>query len=287
MDDTLLPLFSTILLLFASAALFFSRNMAFLFGVMTIACSFASGIISAIGLAVIGILGLLLYVHTRVQKPSLKSFLAGLLLLACVLLAAHLLPGFNNPQWLKEEFKSESSLAFSMYLNFDKALVLFILAGLYPFLFDKQVSVSNETLGISPRSKLILILLFGSIFPLAMTLELIELEMGLPSWWWLFALNNLLITCTVEEAFFRGALQGQVLNRFGAVSALLISSVLFGAAHFAGGLEYVLVATIAGLGYGYVYASTGRLSLAVLSHFAVNFIHLAFFTYPKLAPIDL
>ncbi|WP_462169841.1 lysostaphin resistance A-like protein [Pseudoalteromonas xiamenensis] len=173
-----------------------------------------------------------------------------------------------------------------MYLNFDKALVLFILAGLYPFLFDKQVSVSNETLGISPRSKLILILLFGSIFPLAMKLELIELEMGLPSWWWLFALNNLLITCTVEEAFFRGALQGQVLNRFGAVSALLISSVLFGAAHFAGGLEYVLVATIAGLGYGYVYASTGRLSLAVLSHFAVNFIHLAFFTYPKLAPID-
>ncbi|WP_084228199.1 CPBP family glutamic-type intramembrane protease [Pseudoalteromonas byunsanensis] len=62
--------------------------------------------------------------------------------------------------------------------------------------------------------------------------------------------------------------------------ALIISSLLFGLAHFSSSVEYMLVASIAGFLYGAVYAFTGKLYWAVITHFLINFVHLALFTYP-------
>jgi len=61
---------------------------------------------------------------------------------------------------------------------------------------------------------------------------------------------------------------------------LIVASLLFGIAHFAGGLNYVVVATLAGLLYGVVYLNTGKIWHAILMHFCLNMVHLYLFTYP-------
>jgi membrane protease YdiL (CAAX protease family) len=65
--------------------------------------------------------------------------------------------------------------------------------------------------------------------------------------------------------------------------SLLMTYVLFGLAHFSGGLEYAFVAGLAGIGYGVAYWTTGRLEASIITHFLLNLIHLVFFTYPMLA----
>jgi hypothetical protein len=104
----------------------------------------------------------------------------------------------------------------------------------------------------------------------------------------LFAPINLFFTCLAEEAFFRGFVQ-QELSRVGsrpalaAGAALIIGALLFGLAHFAGGLNYVLAATVAGLGYGWAFMRTQRIEAAMAVHFGVNAVHFLLFTYPRLA----
>ena len=118
--------------------------------------------------------------------------------------------------------------------------------------------------------------------PIAVGLGALNIEWSLPGWWWLFAINNLLFTCVAEEAFFRGFIQQAITKRFNSLIGLLLASLLFGIAHFAGGFLFVIFATLAGIGYGLTFAITGRLWVAVLVHFAFNVVHLIVFTYPLL-----
>ena len=49
---------------------------------------------------------------------------------------------------------------------------------------------------------------------------------------------------------------------------------LFGLTHLAGGPLYVLVASAAGVGYGWIYASTRSIGLAIVAHAGLNAVHL-------------
>jgi membrane protease YdiL (CAAX protease family) len=104
----------------------------------------------------------------------------------------------------------------------------------------------------------------------------------------LFAPINLFSTCLSEEAFFRGFVQ-QELSLVGsrpalaAGVALTIGVILFGLAHFAGGLNYMIAASVAGLGYGWAFMRTRRIEAAMAVHFGVNAVHFLLFTYPRLA----
>jgi membrane protease YdiL (CAAX protease family) len=91
---------------------------------------------------------------------------------------------------------------------------------------------------------------------------------------------NLVFVCVIEESFFRGILQTaliQWLRRLNRPStdgwAVLGTSLLFGGAHWGGGLSFIMLATLAGLGYGLMYYFTRRLEYAVFLHFAVNAVH--------------
>ena len=53
-----------------------------------------------------------------------------------------------------------------------------------------------------------------------------------------------------------------------------------GVGHFAGGITYVLLATLAGIGYGAAYQLTDRVEASICVHFAPNLAHLVLFTYP-------
>ncbi|WP_010453285.1 CPBP family intramembrane glutamic endopeptidase [Vibrio rotiferianus] len=194
----------------------------------------------------------------------------------CVMLFVHLIPGFNNLQVLNKVTAGPLSAPFSMYLNLDKPLALFALFLAYPFL------LGSEAKGRVKPALLVMIPLL-SLLPIAAMLGALKPEMSLPSWWWLFALNNLILTCVAEEALFRGFVQQSLSRRFDWRLGLVIASILFGLAHFAGGPLLIVFATLAGLGYGLVFHFTGRLWCAVLVHFLFNFCHLVFFTYPILA----
>ncbi|MGR5409371.1 CPBP family intramembrane glutamic endopeptidase [Vibrio sp. PNB22_8_1] len=211
------------------------------------------------------------------QKMKLVYYLGwSVVIIWCVMLFVHLIPGFNNLQVLDKVTAGPLSAPFSMYLNLDKPLALFALFLAYPFL------LGSEAKGRVKPALLVMIPLL-SLLPIAAMLGALKPELSLPSWWWLFALNNLILTCVAEEALFRGLIQQSLSRRFDWRLGLVIASILFGLAHFAGGPLLIVFATLAGLGYGLVFHFTGRLWCAVLAHFLFNFCHLVFFTYPILA----
>lgn len=210
------------------------------------------------------------------RHPLIVFFAWTLILIWCALLFLHRVPGFNNLLVLDNVLAGPHSLPFSMYMNLDKPLAFFALLFAYPTLLG-----NNKTVQIKPLFLTIAGLF--TLFPLATSLGALEIEPSLPSWWWLFALNNLMITCVAEEALFRGFIQQVVSQRFNSWIAIIIASVLFGIAHIGGGTLLVFFASLAGLGYGLIFYFTGRLWCAVVVHFLFNLFHLLFFTYPALA----
>jgi len=246
---------------------------------ITLVVGFVFGVVDIIGVAAVSALFALSYGANKLSNKIIRGTFTTLVIVGCVALAAHLLPGFNNLLVLDDVQKSINSIGFTMYLNFDKPMILFALLLLYPSILE-QNKVTTEKPLIGAKKIAFVILAISVIFVLAFILKLIKPEPSIPSWWWLFALNNLLLTCVAEEVFFRGYIQQKVTKIFSPIIGICVASVLFGVAHFAGGVGYVIVATLAGILYGLVYNSTGKVSYAILIHFVVNLLHLFFFTYP-------
>lgn len=97
-------------------------------------------------------------------------------------------------------------------------------------------------------------------------------------------LGGQLLTLAMEEGFFRGFVQRHLARRLPASVAIISAGILFGLAHFAGGLAWIAGASVAGIGYGIAYhASGGRLEASMAAHLTVNLLHLGLFSYPMLS----
>lgn len=72
-----------------------------------------------------------------------------------------------------------------------------------------------------------------------------------------------------EEFLFRGVLQREIAGRVGDRWAIAIAAVIFGLAH-APSVAYIVLATLAGLTYGWVYHRTGRVAAAAVTHTLVD-----------------
>lgn len=90
-----------------------------------------------------------------------------------------------------------------------------------------------------------------------------------------------LFTALPEELLFRGVIQNQLHGRIkNEWLALLIASVIFGLAHLNNSTignpvpnwMYVLMASIAGLAYGWTWRKTRKITAAAVVHATVNFI---------------
>lgn len=97
-----------------------------------------------------------------------------------------------------------------------------------------------------------------------------RVQITIPQYVAAFLFVNLMETCFSEELFFRGALQRELMLYLAPVPAIVITAILFGLVHIHRGWEFVALATLSGLLYGFIYRRTGMLSLSVLSHFLVN-----------------
>ena len=65
------------------------------------------------------------------------------------------------------------------------------------------------------------------------------------------------------------------------VGSLVVASIVFGSAHLNNGtwpnMRYMLLATLAGLAYGWVWQRTRRISASALTHAAVDWIWVTVF----------
>ncbi|MDC0610806.1 CPBP family intramembrane metalloprotease [Vibrio sp.] len=228
--------------------------------------------LSLVGLIAFVVLSFNSYTLGNRTAPLPKLQLT-LLICGGLVLVLHQMPGFNNPLVLDDVTKSSNSVPFSLYFNADKPLVFFLIVWAFPNLLSR--AKRSSSIGIAAGIGIALIVL-----PAAMISGFLDWSPAIPSWWWIFAFNNLFFTCVSEEVIFRGLLQRKLSDYKGPTIGIVVSSLVFGVVHFMGGWPLVLFASIAGLGYGVVYYHSQRLWIAVLLHFLVNVSHLILFTYP-------
>lgn len=281
-----LSLISYVLLLFSILSLWV-KNEIKVWGLMatsSLACGVLSGRISLIGIVSIVVLGLLYYAVNHAKlKISVRAVAGVFAVILSVLLATHLVPGFNNWKIVDSVSLSEKSQPYSMYLNMDKTMIGLIILGLGFPLIKSLKEWGSVFLSTLPVFLIGVIILAGISFILGYT----RWDFKFPDLFFVWALKNLFFTCVTEEAFFRGFLQ-RILSeklrnyKYGDISSLITASVLFGVAHFAGGPQYILLATVAGVVYGYAYQRTQRIEAGILCHFGVNSLHFIFSTYPAL-----
>lgn len=221
--------------------------------------------------------------HAPARAGPILLCVAALVLLS-VGLMLHRLPGFHNPRVLDGVRFTSDAASFSLYLNFDKTFVGLCLLG---WLHPRITRAAEWRVVLAATLPRAFVLLFVVLL-LALAAGYVWFAPKLPAETPLWLAVNLLFTCFAEEAFFRGFVQARLqrlLSPFaaGASWALVIAAVLFGFAHAAGGPTYVALATVAGLGYGWVYLRTQRIEASILTHFALNAAHFFLFTYPALA----
>jgi uncharacterized protein len=279
------------LLFLAVLGLWWGRKVWPVVCALAIVAGYLSGVLTGLALLWIVMLGVacIFYVRFKSAGPGLKTKLLRTLTAAGILvfslgLGMHALPGFHNLLVARDLVISPGAEPYTLYLNFDKTMVGILILGI---VYQPLIATRRDWLSGLRRS---LPLLLGTVAVLiagSLALGYVRWD---PKWhelFWIWAPANLLLTCLSEEAFFRGFLQreirGLLTNRRHAdVVAVGVSAIAFGAAHLGGGPTYALLAGVAGVGYGWVYARTGRIEMAMLTHFALNAVHFLLFTYPRL-----
>jgi membrane protease YdiL (CAAX protease family) len=78
-----------------------------------------------------------------------------------------------------------------------------------------------------------------------------------------------------EEVFFRGWMQGSLVNRLGIWIGILIASVIFGFAHYLSP-TYAIYAFITGVYLGVIYEVSGNLFIIMAIHAVYDFIALVY-----------
>ncbi len=224
------------------------------------------------------------FLFTRKHPIWLFGLMAALLLLAGHLVMTHMVPGVYNLQVLSGVRTSADAVPYSLYLNFDKAALGFLL-----FLFAApRISTAREWLRCLRMTLLFFIPAAAVLIGITYAAGLVVFDPKLVSFLpiWIFA--NLLFVSVAEEAIFRQFVMGQLMEKLGGsiwagAVALLLSSLAFAYYHLDGGLPYAAFSFVAGLFYGAAFWKSGRIEVAIAVHFLVNLTHILFFTYPLLA----
>ncbi|MDC9583111.1 CPBP family intramembrane metalloprotease [Xenorhabdus sp. PR6a] len=260
-----------------SLALLVSRQkIAFFIALFAIIAGISTHVLTYPAIITLSVMTLLGVAHIYCQKNNALKVITELLLLTGgILLFIHYIPGFHNLKYLDKVQVGPLSAPFSMYFNFDKALLPFILIFCMPTLFTRKPLVEAP-----PHGWALLIAAIPALLGLATALGGLSVELHLPDWFPAFVIANLFFVSLAEEALFRGYIQQKLSQWMNPYLALIMTSLLFGAAHFAGGGLLMIFATLAGLIYGLTWLWSGRLWVAVAFHFSLNLMHLLFFTYP-------
>ena len=235
-------------------------------------------------------LGLFAWVASLCAHENQISAIRGVAFLALFvmvgLLATHNMPGFRNPRLLHDFQFSPDAVPYTQHANFDKGAAGLILL----VFFCARVASRDAWRGMHTRTLPYAIATCACVIGAGLLLGYSRPDFKLPAYAPIFLATNLFFTCVAEEALFRGVLQhglSRLLSWRGFAHAgwmaLIAVSLLFGLVHTGGGIGYVVLATLAGMGYGYAFLRTQCIESAILVHFCVNAVHFIGFTYPRLA----
>jgi membrane protease YdiL (CAAX protease family) len=233
----------------------------------------------------IAILSILLFygLVTMYSKSSskLKAILWVFVFCFGLALELHLIPGFKNLLiWNKIQLTPDA-VPFTLYLNFDKTIVGLVILGLTLNLAGTWV----EWRALLKQVVFKLPIIISSILILTIAFGYSKFEPKIPHDLWIWVVSNLLFTCVAEEGLFRGFVQEsltQLKYKYSDYVAILVPAIFFGIIHYPGGIKYVILATVAGALYGYIYKITKRIEASILTHFLLNLTHILLFTYPAL-----
>lgn len=238
-------------------------------------------------LACFAALGLAAFLARFPQNGPLRVLGHLLFIVTAAGLMTHLWPGFANIKLSGPVVVSPGAVPTSFYLNFDKPLIAFWIA-----IWCGWALVDNARPDWWRSALLWGVVTILVCLGLALMLGLVAWSPGGPPDPLIVLLVNLLLVCVPEELLFRGYLQGgltRLLERFtgagpqaAGLIALVAAAGLFGLAHHSAGWRYMIVASLAGLGYGLAYRG-GGVRAAVIAHFGLNATHMLLFTYPMLA----
>ncbi|PTS84072.1 CPBP family intramembrane metalloprotease [Pseudomonas sp. HMWF032] len=237
---------------------------------LCLATGFALGYIQLPGLAAGTILCALLLFADRYLPTALW---AGLSLLACIGFAAHLVPGFSAiPLWPPRQLSADAA-PYALRLSWDKLLVGVTLLAWWLGQKTPSKPLSNSVWLTAALTLLVVPLL-------ALALGLVGWQPKWPDELWLWLAVNLGVAVLAEELLFRGLLQSRLVSWLGAGAGIGLTTLLFAAVHLPFSPLFAVVAGIAGLGYGLIFHFSGRISLAIALHGAVNLLHLLVLSYP-------
>lgn len=224
------------------------------------------------------------FIYSSERFPLWARRLGGTLaFIIAVMLMTHLWPGFNNALVLNQVQFSEKSAPFKMYMNFDKVcagliLFYFLVRGPNKLLFKLR---DLKTVGLTWLA------LVFAITPIGLAIGYIAMDVKWPTQSLIWMINNFFFVCFAEEVLFRGVIQDKLSqlrykNLPPHLVALVVSSLLFGLAHYKGGIAYIALSTFAGLFYGFAFYRAQKLLASICVHFSLNLFHFVFLTYPYL-----
>lgn len=192
----------------------------------------------------------------------------------------HVWPGFDNPRVVTDVVLGPGAMPYTKYLNFDKGVAGLCLLGLYAPDLPARDEAAGHVVDFLWRFAVVVVV----VMTLSLALGYVRWDPKLPAWWPMWVWSMVCLTALPEEAAFRGVAQTWIAHRFdSAWPAIVVAGVLFGLAHLAGGPAYVVLASAAGIGYGWVFASTRSIGAAIATHAGLNTIHFLLFTYPALS----
>ena len=249
--------------------------------IITLAAGLYTGALTLQALPVLGVLWLSGWRLARAGNLFIRLISGAVFIGLSIALSLHIVPGFNNVLVWDQQAVKTASAPFTLYYNIDKPWIgLVLLLTSIPLLKTSRQWVTSVGKSIGPIAIMLAIIFSAGLLSGFVLWQPEWPQLGL----W-FLLNNLIFTATAEEAFFRGFIQRYVteylvrhsLNPF---IGIVFASLLFGAAHFAGGMVYVGLASLAGFFYGWVYHRSGSIEMAILSHWLLNASHFVLFSYP-------
>lgn len=193
-------------------------------------------------------------------------------------LRQHVAPGFHNPRIL-DAVLSPGAPRYRMYFNLDELLLIPVLVWAWRrarFMPDDRPVWTGVASGLASA-----LVVLGAGLALGMVSPDLKWPLLAPMW----LLNNFLLVSLGDELLFRGYLQQGLADRIpgprGSVVSIGVASVLFGLAHYGGGPVFMVLAGMAGVGYGIAYRYAG-LRAAWLAHCLLNGVHFFLLTYPAL-----
>jgi len=245
---------------------------------------YISGWITPIAAVPAVVLALLVYYYHVATVNHHRVISTVVLVIFSILFATHNMPGFGTITFYEDVFISDKKGTSSLRFYADKPLIGFMLLLKHR---DNLCNTFAEYYAAVKRIFAPLVLGIVAIYIIGYAIGFVrfDITIGILLIPWLF--RNLFFTVIAEEMLLRGVVQDQLEHVFKSSLApwiaLAVASSLFGLVHLYAGWGLAVLATFAGVLYGYVYIHTRKIETAFLAHITLNVGTAALFYYPSVS----